>query len=71
MKKLSKKECDAYYKKHGSYHKSDPRHPMNAPATNAGGSSRTYKEADYKMQGGKMGLDPMYAKSGCKVYNNR
>ncbi|MDC3283348.1 hypothetical protein OAV41_02110 [Planctomycetota bacterium] len=25
----------------------------------------------YKSQGGKMKAEPMYAKIGCKVYNNR
>lgn len=26
---------------------------------------------EYRSQGGKMGVDPVYAKAGCKVYNNR
>lgn len=75
---MTKAEHDAYYKKHGKYHLSDPRNPMNRPATNAGGSSKVYDEKlhkqvdpSYKYTGGKMKVDPMYAKSGCKVYNNR
>ena len=44
-------------------------HPMNE------GKTPDYKMSggmvDYKYGGGKMGIDPVYAKHGCKVYNNR
>ena len=33
MKKMSKKELDAYKKKEGYFHDSDPRHPMNSERT--------------------------------------
>jgi hypothetical protein len=33
MEKMSKKELNAYKKEHGKFHKSDPRHPMNAEQT--------------------------------------
>ena len=33
MKKMSKKELDAYKKKEGYFHASDPRHPMNSERT--------------------------------------
>jgi len=31
--KMTKKEMNAYYKKEGKYHESDPRHPMNKERT--------------------------------------
>ena len=63
---MPKSKADAfkeYKNKEGYHHKADPKHPMNA--------ERTTGIPDYKYGGGKMKIDPVYAKHGCKVLNNR
>jgi len=53
---ISKKEAfKKYKKKEGTYHKADPLHPMNRERT----GPSTLKE------------DPVYKKSGGKIYNCR
>jgi hypothetical protein len=65
---MPKSKADAFkeYKdKEGYHHKADPKHPMNAERTTG------LPDQSYKYGGGKMKVDPVYAKAGCKVLNNR
>jgi len=58
-------EFKKYKKKMGMGDEVEMRHLMKDHPMNEG------KTPVHKYDGGKMGIDPVYAKSGCKVYNNR
>jgi hypothetical protein len=57
-------EFKKYKKKMGMANNVEMRHLMKKHPMNTEG-------IDYKSQGGKMGSEAVYAKIGCKVYNNR